>query len=85
MKKLFLLVAVFITLSSLPIYSQDDGPDEPPPGSDDGPDAPPPWDDDGPDAPPAAPINDYIPFLIVAGMVIGYRKLNSKTKFMNFK
>lgn len=43
-------------------------------------------DDEGPDAPPdPVPIDFYIPMLVVAGAVIGYRKLNSKNKFINFK
>lgn len=41
-----------------------------------GPDAPPPGYEDGPDPPPPGPINDYIPWLIIAGLVVAYRKLS---------
>lgn len=46
--------------------------------SDSGPDALPPGFGDGPDPPPPGPINDYIPWLFVAGLVVGYNKVNKK-------
>ena len=42
---------------------------------------------DGPDPPPPAPasIDNCIPLLIIAGIVFGFRKINHKTKIINFK
>ena len=88
MKKKLHLIIVFVVIGMnqqimasgpvVPPWFQSNGPDAPPSGSQDGPDAPPSGSQDGPDAPPASPINDYIPLLILAGGILGFKKLRKK-------
>ncbi len=66
-------MCLFLLGMTTPALSQF-GP-SPPPSSIDGPEPPPTGEPDGPEPPPSAPINKYLPILIVAGLAVGYAKL----------
>ncbi len=72
-KKLLLFIAVFTFGINASVVAQF------------GPDPPPPDEGEGPDPPPSAPIDSYIPLLVIAGAAVGYMKLNNKEKSINFK
>ena len=75
-KKLHLIIVIVVIGMNQQIMAS--GPVVPPWFQSNGPDAPPPGSQDGPDPPPASPINDYIPLLILAGGILGFKKLRKK-------
>ena len=77
MKKKLHLIIVFVVIG-MNQQIMASGPVVPPWFQSNGPDAPPPGSQDGPDPPPASPINDYIPLLILAGGILGFKKLRKK-------
>jgi hypothetical protein len=82
MKKLKTIIilsfGVFLINSNSISYAQ--GPDSPPFSNNDGPEAPPPGIDgvDGPAPPPAAPINKALPILAIVGVGFAYLVYNKK-------
>ena len=67
-RKLFSLFLIFTFSISTIIHAQLNSNDQ-------GPDAPPAGFEEGPDPPPAAPINTYVPFLVISGILVAYRKI----------
>jgi type IV secretory pathway VirB9-like protein len=82
-KKAVLFFSILTLATSYPAYSQDEWDDENAQADSEESDEQSQAERDGPDAPPAAPINQFIPLLAIAGAIVVYRKVKKRTKVID--
>jgi hypothetical protein len=72
-KKVLLIFSLFLFGIGSSVHAEGElfGPDPPPDYE---------YEEDGPDPPPTAPINDYLPLLLLAGIGIGLFRTQQKSK-----